>query len=180
VEVNGVEIVCTPARHFSGRMLSDRNATLWSSWAFLGQSRRVFFSGDTAMFPGFDKIGTRLGPFDVTLMEVGAYNPDWADVHMGPEQAVEAHRMVRGNLMLPIHWGTFNLAFHSWTEPVERLLVAAEQSGVQIAILHPGESIMPVSPPPVEVWWPALPWQTAEEVPVVSSGRETVSAQAKQ
>lgn len=170
--VGGVELVATPARHFSGRSINDRDATLWAGWAILGQTRRVFFSGDSGMFPGFAEIGARLGPFDVTMMETGAYNADWPDVHMGPEQAVEAHRMVRGVLMLPIHWGTFNLAFHGWTEPVERLLVAAERVGVQVAIPRPGESISPASPPGVERWWPTQPWQTAEAAPVVSTGLE--------
>ena len=176
LEVGGVEVVCAPARHFSGRAMIDRDATLWAGWAFLGQDRRVFFSGDTGMFPGFAEIGARLGPFDVTMMEVGAYNADWPDVHMGPEQAVEAHRMVRGELMLPIHWGTFNLAFHSWVEPVERLLAAAEQAGVQVAVPRPGQSLTLAPPPDVERWWPRTPWQTAEEAPVISTGLETVGA----
>lgn len=169
-EVEGVEVVCTPARHFSGRSLTDRNGTLWAGWAILGADQRAFFSGDTGLFPGFSEIGRRLGPFDVTMLEVGAYNAAWADIHMGPEQAVQAHQMVRGELMVPIHWGTFNLAFHSWTEPAERVLVAAEASGIQVAIPRPGESIIPTAPPAVQPWWPELPWQTAEEAPIVSSG----------
>ena len=177
MDVGGVELVCTPARHFSGRAFIDRDATLWAGWAILGQTRRAFFSGDSGLFPGFEEIGARLGPFDVTMMETGAYNADWPDVHMGPEQAVAAHRMVRGGLLLPIHWGTFNLAFHGWTEPVERLLVAAEQAGVQVAIPRPGESITPASPPGVERWWPALPWQTVEQAPVVSTGLVSVGAE---
>lgn len=168
--VEGLEVVSTPARHFSGRSLTDRNATLWSSWAFIGAERRVYFSGDTGMFPGFEEIGQRLGPFDMTMMETGAYNAAWADIHMGPEQAVRAHQMVRGRLMLPIHWGTFNLAFHGWTEPVERVLTAAEHAGVTVALPRPGESIAPDAPRPDQRWWPAVPWQTAEEAPIVSSG----------
>ena len=169
-DVGGVEVVCTPARHFSGRSLTDSGRTLWSSWAVLGRERRVFFSGDTGMFPGFREIGERLGPFDATLLEVGAYDADWADVHMGPEQAVEAHRMLRGDLMLPIHWGTFDLAFHGWTEPAERLLVAAEGAGVRVAVPRPGESVSVAAPAAVDRWWPQLPWESAEEAPVVSSG----------
>ncbi len=176
VDVGGIELACTPARHFSGRMLTDRDATLWAGWALLGRTRRVFFSGDTGLFPGFDEIGARLGPFDVTMMEVGAYNTDWADIHMGPEQAIEAHRRVRGGLMLPIHWGMFNLAFHSWTEPAERVIAAAERAGVHVAIPRPGQSIVLTSPPEIERWWPTLPWLTAEENPIVSSGMETADA----
>lgn len=169
-EVQGVEVVCTPARHFSGRMVIDRDATLWAGWALLGQEQRVFFSGDTGMFPGFDEIGARLGPFDVTMMETGAYNADWADIHMGPEQAVQAHQMVRGELLIPIHWGLFNLAFHGWTEPAERVLAAAAEAGVRVAVPRPGESIVPNESLAVERWWPTLPWQTAQDAPVVSSG----------
>jgi L-ascorbate metabolism protein UlaG (beta-lactamase superfamily) len=168
--IDGLEIVSTPARHFSGRSLWDRNATLWSSWALIGAERRVFFSGDTGMFPGFETIGEELGPFDVTLLEIGAYDSTWSDIHMGPEQAVEAHRMVRGKLMLPIHWGTFNLAFHAWTEPAERVLAAAERAGVTVATPRPGESITPATPHSGQHWWPDLPWKTADEVPIVSSG----------
>ena len=168
-EVGGVTLVCTPARHFSGRFLNDRAATLWASWAFLGAERRAYFSGDTAMFPGFAEIGEKLGPFDVAMMEVGAYNAAWADVHMGPEQAVLAHQMVRGGLFVPVHWGTFNLAFHTWTEPAERVRVAAQEAGVSLAFPRPGESLT-LAAPSAEPWWPEGPWQTAEEAPVVSSG----------
>ena len=169
-DLGGIELVCTPARHFSGRSFFDRFQTLWAGWAILGSNRRVFFSGDSGMFPGFADIGERLGPFDLTMIDAGAYNAAWVDVHMGPEQAIAAHQMVRGHLLLPIHWGTFKLAFHGWTEPVERLIVAAEQAGVHLVVPRPGERFLPASPPTVERWWPALPWETAEETPIVSSG----------
>ena len=97
----------------------DQNATLWAGWAWKGPTRSLFYSGDTALHPQFAEIGARLGPFDVTLMESGAYNQLWADVHLGPEQAVIAHRMVGGNVMIPVHWGLFDLALHGWTEPAE-------------------------------------------------------------
>jgi L-ascorbate metabolism protein UlaG (beta-lactamase superfamily) len=103
-------------------------------------------------------------------MEVGAYNSAWADVPNGPEQAVAAHRELRGGLFLPVHWGTFNLALHGWTEPVERLLVAAAERNTTVAVPRPGQSVEPASPPPLERWWPSLPWQTAAEHPIVSSG----------
>ncbi|MEZ4385003.1 MAG: MBL fold metallo-hydrolase [Nannocystaceae bacterium] len=166
----GVELVATPARHFSGRGLTDADQTLCSGWALLGPAHRVYYSGDTAMFDGFAEIGARLGPFDATLVESGAYSGLWADVHLGPEQAVAAHVAARGRLFIPVHWGTFNLASHAWTEPAERALVAAERAGVALAIPRPGESVEPANPPPVERWWPAIPWETAAQAPVVSSG----------
>lgn len=171
-DVGGVSLVCAPARHFSGRSLTDRDATLWAGWAFIGKDQRAFFSGDSGMFPGFAEIGERLGPFDITMMEAGAYNADWPDVHMGPEQAVQAHQMVRGNIMIPVHWGTFALAFHSWTEPVERVLAEAEKAEVTVATPVPGESIRLSKNPGVNRWWPAIPWATAEESPIISTGLE--------
>ena len=166
----GTEIVATPARHFSGRSLVDSNQTLWASWAILGAHHRAYFSGDTAMFPGFKEIGERLGPFDIAMMESGAYHQDWADVHMGPEQALLAFKDVRGQVLLPIHWGTFKLALHAWTEPVERILAGAAQAKIQVTVPRPGQSVEMTSLPELERWWPAVEWETAEEHPVVSSG----------
>lgn len=166
--VGSLRVVATPARHFSGRGPGQADQTLWAGWALIG-SHRVFYSGDTAMFPGFTEIGERLGPFDVTLLEVGAYDQAWADVHLGPEQAIEAHRMVRGDLLIPVHWGLFDLALHSWTEPIERTLVAADAAGVRVASPRPGESVM-ADRATRERWWPDVPWKTADEAPVVSSG----------
>ena len=172
VEVGELKLVATPARHASGRSLtfSDQDKTLWSGWALQGPEHRVYYSGDTAMFPELADIGERLGPFDATLIETGAYNPLWVDVHMGPEQAIVAHELVRGGLFIPVHWGTFDLAVHNWTEPVERVVAAAEQAQVSIAVPRPGESIDPSAPPALTRWWPEVPWNRAAEVPVVSTG----------
>ena len=122
--VAGVRLVALPARHFSGRspFFTDQNATLWAGWALIGETRRIFYSGDTALHPEFNDIGERLGPFDVTLMETGAYNQLWSDVHLGPEQAIIAHQLVKGKTMIPVHWGLFDLALHGWTEPAERII----------------------------------------------------------
>jgi L-ascorbate metabolism protein UlaG (beta-lactamase superfamily) len=170
--IGKLTLTATPARHFSGRslLMSDRDQTLWAGWAMSGPDHRVFYSGDTAMFPEFEEIGERLGPFDATLIEVGAYNQLWADVHLGPEQALTAHRMVRGKVLLPVHWGTFDLALHTWTEPMERILAGAKAQGIQVVTPRPGQSIEPLSAPLPERWWPDLPYQTAEESPVISSG----------
>ncbi len=168
--VAGVEIVCTPARHFSGRSPATRDRTLWGGFAMIARERRVFFSGDTAMFPGFADIGSALGPFDLTMMETGAYDAAWADVHLGPEQAVRAHQLLGGRVMLPLHWGTFNLALHAWTEPAERVIEAAKLAGAPLAMPRPGGSFEPLEPPAVQRWWPELPWLRAGEAPVVSSG----------
>lgn len=170
--VGNLKLIATPARHASGRSLtfSDQDETLWSGWAIQGPEHRVYYSGDTAMFPELEEIGERLGPFDATMIETGAYNPLWVDVHMGPEQAVIAHDLVRGGLFIPVHWGTFDLAVHNWTEPVERALVAAERAAVPVSVPRPGQSIEPSAPPVLSRWWPEVPWQAASETPIVSTG----------
>lgn len=169
--IGDLRFVATPARHFSGRsiLMRDRDCTLWAGWALLGPEHRVYYSGDTAMFPGFADIGARLGPFDATMIESGAYNAMWADVHLGPEQAVQAHTMVRGNVMIPVHWGLFDLALHSWTEPIERVLIAAQDRGVTVVTPQLGASIEPEALNVVDRWWPPTPWQTAAQAPVISS-----------
>lgn len=168
--VGATTVTATPARHFSGRspLMTDRDRTLWAGFAIVGPEHRVYYAGDTAMFDGFEAIGRVLGPFDATLMEIGAYHRLWADLHLGPEQAVQAFQAVRGGLLVPVHWATFDLALHSWVEPVERLLVEAGRTGVEVVVPKPGQSIEPASPPRLERWWPEVPWQTAEEHPVVS------------
>jgi L-ascorbate metabolism protein UlaG (beta-lactamase superfamily) len=152
-----LELVCTPARHFSGRFLT-RNVTLWSSWAIVGPRHRAFFGGDTGYSKSFADIGSDHGPFDVTLMPVGAYHPGWPDIHMNPEDAVRAHRDVTdAGLLVPIHWATFRLAPHPWSEPVERLLVAVAGEGVAVATPRPGQRIeAPTESGPsvsLDPWW---------------------------
>jgi len=167
--VGTLDLTCTPARHASGRGLFDKDRTLWAGFAFQGPHHRVYFSGDTGFFPGLADIGTRLGPFDLTLIEVGAYGQAWPDWHLGPEQAVQAHTLVQGRTLLPIHWGTFKLAAHGWTEPVERVLAAAGPAGVPVLVPRPGASLEPGLRPPLVRWWPELPWHTAREVPILAT-----------
>ena len=165
VTMDALTIHCTEARHASGRHLFDQNATLWAGYALVGPSHRVFFSGDTGMFPELSTIGEELGPFDVTMVEVGAYHRSWPDWHMGPEQAVTAHRMLRGKVFLPIHWGLFDLALHGWTEPIERTMAAAAEQGVEVMSPRPGESVEPEEAKTAR-WWPEAPWETAKEHPI--------------
>ena len=168
--VRGLEIVCTPARHASGRnMIFDKDATLWAGYALLGSRHRAYYSGDTGLFSAMRDIGARLGPFDVTMIETGQYHPAWPDWHIGPEQAVHAHRLVRGRVLLPVHWGLFRLAYHGWTEPPERVRVAAVRAGVSITVPRPGESIEPAHAPAFARWWPELRWTAGQSQPVVSS-----------
>jgi L-ascorbate metabolism protein UlaG (beta-lactamase superfamily) len=166
--VGDAEVVCTPARHASGRHVLDKDHTLWAGYALLGKQHRVYFSGDTGLFRSLFEIGERLGPFDLTLIETGQYNAAWPDWHIGPEQAVKAHQAVRGKQLLPIHWGLFTLAYHGWTEPIERVLAAAPASDVRVLTPRPGQSVEPDLPFENERWWPSLPWKSAVDAPIVS------------
>jgi L-ascorbate metabolism protein UlaG (beta-lactamase superfamily) len=169
-QLRGLDVVCTPARHASGRTPFDKDQNLWAGFALLGPRHRVFFSGDTGLFPALGQIGERLGPFDVTMIEIGQYHGAWPDWHIGPEQAVTAHRLLRGRVLLPVHWGKLQLAYHGWTEPIERVLAAAARAQVTVLTPMPGQSVEPEAPARLTHWWPALPWHTAQETPIVSTG----------
>jgi L-ascorbate metabolism protein UlaG (beta-lactamase superfamily) len=164
--VGTLELTCTPARHASGRTAFDQDAKLWAGYALVGARHRVYYSGDTGIFPAMREIGRRLGPFDLTMIEIGQYDPSWPDWHIGPEQAVRAHQLVGGRVMLPVHWGLFRLAYHGWTEPIERALAAAAKDGVTLIAPRPGQSVEPSSPPPFDHWWPSLPFSNT---PIVST-----------
>ena len=119
--VGGITVTAVPARHFSGRSLSNRNETLWGSFVLAGPDHRVFYGADSGLWDGFRTIGAEYGPFDLTMLEIGAFNELWKDIHLGPDGAVAAFEMLGGGLLMPIHWGMFDLATHGWREPIERI-----------------------------------------------------------
>lgn len=154
ITFDNIKLVCAPARHFSGRSMTDRDCSLWCSWLILGQETKVFFSGDSGYAPHFKEIGSKYGPFDLTLMECGQYDPRWSAIHMLPEETVQAHIDVKGELLLPIHWGAFTLALHEWSDPIERVTKEANRLGVNIATPQIGESITLKSTDyPSSAWW---------------------------
>ncbi|TGE10222.1 MBL fold metallo-hydrolase [Hymenobacter fodinae] len=145
-------LVATPARHFSGRGLT-RDTTLWASWCILGPTHRAFFGGDSGPFEsGFREIGEAYGPFDLVMLEVGAYDELWSDIHMGPDQALVAHKALGGGALLPLHWATFNLAFHGWQEPIERLVAAAGPE-VPLLLPAPGQRVDMAEQLKSGKWW---------------------------
>ncbi|HXL57225.1 MAG TPA: MBL fold metallo-hydrolase [Chitinophagaceae bacterium] len=146
-------ITALPARHFSGRSLRNRFQTLWSSFVIKASRHTIFYGADSGWFPGFKHIGNAYGPFDLTMLEIGAYNENWADIHMGPEKAVDAHLALKGDLMMPIHWGTFNLALHPWKEPIERLLQYAQEKNIKLFLPKPGEPTEVTSKSYNSKWW---------------------------
>ncbi|MGW1200120.1 MBL fold metallo-hydrolase [Streptomyces sp. NPDC002536] len=158
--IGELTFTATPARHFCGRALRNTQHTLWASWVVAGPEHRIFHSGDTGYFSGFADIGAEFGPFDATMVQIGAYSEFWPDIHMTPEEGVRAHGdLQRGaaeaGVMLPIHWGTFNLAPHPWEEPAEGTVAAARRSGARVAVPRPGQPFEPVDGLPLEPWWRA-------------------------
>jgi L-ascorbate metabolism protein UlaG (beta-lactamase superfamily) len=155
-ELGGVRFVATPAQHFSGRGLNDGNATLWASWVILHGDLRLFFSGDTGYFDGFKEIGAKYGPFDLALIETGAYDQRWPDVHMQPEQTLQAFLDLKGKWLLPVHNGTFDLGLHRWQEPFERIAALAQARAVPLATPEMGEAVYLRQPEAGQAWWRAL------------------------
>lgn len=157
-EVAGIRLTATPARHFCGRGIRNQQHTLWASWAVAGPEHRIYHSGDTGYFPGFKDIGAEHGPFDATMIQIGAYSEYWPDIHMTPAEGMRAHLDLQGGepsgVMLPIHWGTFNLAPHPWAEPGEGTAAAAAEAGARLALPRPGEPFEPTTENvPAEPWW---------------------------
>ena len=146
-------VTAAPSQHFSGRSLNDRNATLWSSFAIRSEERSVFFSGDTGLTTEYRTIRERLGPFDLVMLEVGAFHPAWGDIHLGPENALKALDLLGGGIFLPVHWGTFSLALHAWDQPAEVLLELGPKAGVQLLMPRLGEPTEPAHEHVIRPWW---------------------------
>nr|WSY50067.1 MBL fold metallo-hydrolase [Streptomyces sp. NBC_00886] len=173
-KVGGLTLTATPARHFCGRGLRNTQHTLWASWAVAGDEHRIYHSGDTGYFEGFKDIGAAHGPFDATMIQIGAYSEFWPDIHMTPEEGMRAHLDLQGGqphgVLLPIHWGTFNLALHPWAEPGEWTADEAAAVGQAVATPRPGEPFEPGGDLATDPWWRpfggtiAHHWQTPKPV----------------
>jgi L-ascorbate metabolism protein UlaG (beta-lactamase superfamily) len=152
----GLVLSAAPSQHFSGRGLGGRNATLWSSFVVRGPEHRIFFSGDTGLTPEYGEIKQRFGAFDLVMLEVGAFHEAWGDIHLGPEHALDALRLLGGGKLLPVHWGTFNLAIHAWDEPAETLLRLAPERGAQLLMPLLGQPVEPARVDHVAAWWRSI------------------------
>jgi L-ascorbate metabolism protein UlaG (beta-lactamase superfamily) len=154
--VGSLALVATPARHFSGWQIADRDRTLWASWSLVGPKSRVFYSGDTGRLDDFEKIGEEYGPFDLSIMKCGAYGDGWPDIHINGIQAVEANRLLKGRRMLPVHWLTFDLALHPWEEPVVQAVETGEALGVEVITPLLGELIDLDGRVETTRWWESI------------------------
>jgi L-ascorbate metabolism protein UlaG (beta-lactamase superfamily) len=151
-----VKITATPSQHFSGRGLTDRNRTLWSSWVIQSGDQRIFYSGDSGYFGGFAQIGERFGGFDLALMENGAYDAYWPAVHMTPEESVQAFQDLRGKVLYSVHNSTFDLAFHTWQDPLNRLADLTAAKNIDLATPEIGEPMTVGVPRVNRRWWVGL------------------------
>jgi L-ascorbate metabolism protein UlaG (beta-lactamase superfamily) len=157
-------VTAAPSQHFSGRGLRDRNATLWSSLVLRSRRHAVFFSGDTGLTSEYATIRERLGPFDLVMLEVGAFHPSWGHIHLGPANALKAHALLGGGAFLPVHWGTFSLAMHAWDEPAETLLSLGADT--QLMMPRLGEAVEPAHAERVAPWWRAVDARRVDAAPV--------------
>jgi L-ascorbate metabolism protein UlaG (beta-lactamase superfamily) len=158
-ELAGTDLTITaaPSQHFSGRTPKSRNTTLWSSLVIRSPRHTVFFSGDTGLTSEYATIRERFGQFDLVMLEIGAFHPAWGDMHLGPDNAMEAARLLGAGVFLPIHWGTFPLAMHRWDQPGERLLELAPGSAARLLMPRLGEAVQPLYSAAAEPWWRAAP-----------------------
>ena len=161
-DVGPVRITAGPSQHFSGRGLGDRNETLWSSLVIESPRHKVFFSGDTGLTQAYGEIAARFGRFDLVMLEVGAFHPAWGDIHLGPDQALDALALLGGGRFLPVHWGTFNLGLHAWDQPAERLLEIAPARGVELVMPRLGEVVEPGHTETPRPWWRVVDAPEAE------------------
>ena len=154
-DYKNIKFTLTPAQHFSGRGLTNRNSTLWGSWVVSSERIRAYFSGDGGYSETFKELGERYGPFDIAFIENGAYNTDWSQVHMFPHETVQANIDLKSNVLFPIHWSKFDLAFHPWDEPIIRITKEAKKRNINIATPMIGE-VFDLTNLPKNPWWEAL------------------------
>jgi len=154
-DYKNIKFTLTPAQHFSGRGLTNRNSTLWGSWIVSSERIRAYFSGDGGYSETFKELGERYGPFDIAFIENGAYNTDWSQVHMFPHETVQANIDLKSNVLFPIHWSKFDLAFHPWDEPIIRITKEAKKRNINIATPMIGE-VFDLTNLPKNPWWEAL------------------------
>ena len=164
----GLTVTAAPSQHFSGRTPKTRNTTLWSSFVIRSPRHAVFFSGDTGLTTEYQAIRERLGPFDLVMLEVGAFHPAWGDMHLGPENALKALALLGGPPFLPIHWGTFALGMHPWDQPAEVLLEFGTKASVPLLMPRLGEPVEPAHAQRPQAWWRAAEGTDGHRAPEIS------------
>ena len=155
-QVGSLTLTATPALHYARRGLFDGDKRLWCSWAIQGNTKKLYISGDSGYFDEFKNIGDKLGPFDLTFLKISSYDEMWKQIHMTPEEAIQQHQDLRAEIMVPLHWATFDLALHPWYEPIERALTAARETDVQIITPFIGQTVYLQGTQEMNAWWRAV------------------------
>lgn len=153
IQLGPITLTLAPSRHFSGRGMTNRFTTLWGSWVFQGSSKRIYFGADSGYSPTFKEVGERFGPFDLALLECGAYNERWSNIHMMPEETAQAAMDVKARVLMPVHWAKFSLAMHPWKEPIERLTAKANELGLTLLTPRIGRIVNGPDMAMSETWW---------------------------
>ena len=156
-DASGLTIAATPAQHFSSRGIGDSNETFWVSWVISGPNHKIYYSGDTGYFDSFKEIGAKYGPFDMTFLENGAYDKMWHKAHLLPEETVQAHLELMGDVLLPVHWSAYNLAFHDWDDPIKRIKSASDSLEIKLTTPKIGEIVDYHNNIPNSEWWSQTP-----------------------
>lgn len=156
VELGKVKLTLAPVRHFSGRGMTNRFSTLWGSWVMESGNKRVYFGADSGHSPTFKELGERFGPFDLALLECGAYDERWANIHMMPEETAQAAVELKAKMLMPIHWAKFSLGMHPWKEPIERLTMKAGELGLPLLTPRVGAIVVDADTSRSETWWKGL------------------------
>lgn len=156
--IDTLQVISTEARHYSGRGIFDHKDTFWTSWTLVGSKHRAFYSGDTGFSDHFERIGNKYGPFDLNIIKIGAYGPgaSWTDIHMQARDSVRAHVALKAKRMFPVHWATFNLAFHDWDEPVKRTIAAANEANIELVTPRVGDVVTAGRAFQSINWWEAV------------------------
>ncbi len=152
----GLEFICTPAQHFSGRTKPYENKTLWASWIIKSEYQKIYYSGDSGYGPHFKEIGDRYGPFDASFIENGQYDDQWRPVHMHPSETIKAYIDLKSKALVPVHWGMFNMAMHHWYDPIETLESFASKQGINLLTPKIGQLIDLENPKEIVSWWKNL------------------------
>ena len=171
VSRNGINFIAAPAQHFSGRGLFDRNETLWASWIVQGKHDKIFYSGDSGYSDHFKEIGHRYGPFDFAFMENGQYNERWPDVHMQPEETLQAMLDLNAHTLIPVHWGMFDLSLHHWTEPIVRTYKIAKAWDLPIITPRFGEVVDTGSSQTYSPWWEPFVQSNEQSIPLIQTNQ---------
>ena len=153
IDFQEISLTFTPSRHFSGRGLGDRAKSLWGGWVFVTTAHKIYWSGDGGHGTHFQEIGKRFGSFDWAFLECGQYNPLWHQIHMLPDEAAQAGVDVQAAVSIPVHWGGFSLALHTWYDPVEAFVAESQKLGLSIVLPQIGEVVEMGEDYPGKAWW---------------------------